>query len=112
VFHFVFDALVEPNGLLINPFEPDMLGLPNTLGEVLVEVVELLENMPVEGTPKMFDVLKPEDSAGIPSVLVVKGLDLVTDGAPKTLGDGFSEDLGIVVPKVNPKGVPNTLGIG
>jgi hypothetical protein len=63
VFHFVFDALVEPNGVLGIPAEGELLGLPNTGGEELVEAVDAPENMLLEGAPKGFDCLKLEDGA-------------------------------------------------
>jgi hypothetical protein len=103
---------VEPKGLLVVPGEVELLGLPNTLGDVLVGAADLPENMLFEGTPNVFGIFKLEDGAEIPFVFGAKGFEVGAEGAPKTLGDGFSDELGVVTPKVNPEGMPNTLEVG
>jgi hypothetical protein len=62
-FHFVFNALVEPNGVFGIPVEGELLELLNKGGEELVEAVDVPESMLLEGAPKGFDCLKLEDGA-------------------------------------------------
>jgi hypothetical protein len=111
VFHFVFDALVEPKGLLSVPAEGELLGLPNTVEE-LVEVADLPGNMLVEGVPKGLDVLKLEGGAEMLFVFDctgANGFEAGAEGAPKTLSEGLSEEFEVAAPKLNAEGVPNTV---